>query len=322
MRNPKIISEQVHAFLTQHRLEPLPHNYHLAYAYLDGSHAELAKAVNLVVDGGVRISQDQATGLYERFCGRAVTPYPPELAAAVSIRQQALRLADLVAAASASTGEFKRDLSDRLPTIDVADPAILTQLVAAMIERTQRAERELAATTAEVEKLRQKLEAVQGDAEHDILTGLPNRRGLEAYFATLKQSAGPRALALCDIDRFKTYNDKYGHGVGDRVLKTVAGSLRECLPRHFVCRWGGEEFLIIVQGDVATAVGLIEAAKDTLGATHFRLRETDEPMGRITFSAGVAALLPETNALEAALKKADALLYRAKSEGRDRVIGE
>lgn len=308
------------AFLVKHRLEPLPRNYEFAYAYSDGFSDGLIEAVEQIVDGGVRISQQDADRLSAQFLGRSNPSTGSEPAVIALIREQALRLADLATAASLSTGEFRRDLTAGLPACGTASPNELEKLVATMVARAERAERELAETSAEVQLLRQKLESVQIDAEHDALTGLPNRRGLQSHLETLAQLNDPICIALCDIDHFKTYNDRYGHSVGDRVLKTVAVALQEYLPRQFVCRWGGEEFLVVVRGDLTKAGLLIEEAKDKLGGKHFRLRETDEPMGPITFSAGVAPLLRGAGQLDAALTKADKRLYAAKRAGRDCVI--
>lgn len=327
MRAAKAICERALAFLDEQRLPPTPSNYRLAFALFDGAHAALEKAVGEIVEGGVRVTQSQADALGERFLGQAPQRGPVAVAVTVAdetadaVRHQALRLIDLGKAATEATGDFGRELASSLPDIGAADTDSLRELVVAMVERSQRAERELAATTAEVGRLRQKLEAVQGDAERDMLTGLPNRRGIDAYLATLRDAEDPIVIALCDVDNFKSYNDRYGHAVGDRVLKTVARSLAESLPGQFVGRWGGEEFLVVARADVGAGVALIEDAKTELGARHFKLRETDQPMGRISFSAGVTALPRATDELGAALERADALLYRAKSEGRDRVIG-
>lgn len=317
-----VICRQALAFLEAQRLPPSPPNYHLAFAFAAGSPPELVRTLSAMIDGGVRITQAEADALHESFFARAAgtVVMPRAEASADSIRHQTLRLADLAASATAATGEFSRELSIRLPGINAADSERLYDLVVAMIERSQRAERELAATSAEVGQLRRELEMAQGDAERDALTGLPNRRGIDAYLAAARGKP-PMAVALCDVDRFKTYNDRYGHAVGDRVLKTVAHMLRESLPGQFVGRWGGEEFLVVIKADVATAVALIERAKALLGAKHFKLRETDEPLGRISFSAGVTSLPHAADQLDAALRRADALLYRAKCEGRDRVLG-
>lgn len=316
------ISTQAMAWLQTQRLSPSPQNYRLAFACLDGLHAELARTIDTLLDGGIRLKQVEADALYEEFFGRAATALPVVAAEVQSdaLRHQTLRLADLAASAQAVTGEFSRELASQLPEFGSADAVGLTRLVSVTLERAQRSERELAATNAEVEQLRLKLEAVQGDAERDALTGLPNRRGIDAHLAAACAAGSPAMLAICDIDRFKAYNDRYGHAVGDRVLRTVATSLSESLAGHYVGRWGGEEFLIVISGALIDGVALIERAKANLAERQFKLRETDEPLGRVTFSAGVVCLPTAADDLELALAHADALLYRAKAEGRDRII--
>jgi diguanylate cyclase len=321
MQAIKRVSERAIAWLHMQALPPSPQNYWLAFACLDGQHAELSRTLDALLDGGVRLKQVEADALYEQFFGRAATALPQleDQEGADSLRHQTLRLADLAASATAVTGEFSREL-ESLPGLDVADPIEVRKLVGIALERAQRSERELARTTAEVEQLRQKLETVRGDAERDALTGLPNRRGIDAHLAKLRKAGTPGVLALCDVDRFKSYNDRYGHAVGDRVLKMVAQSLTESLDGHFVGRWGGEEFLVVVALGLDDGAAAVRRAKDDLGRRHFRLRETDEPMGRITFSAGVVALPDAAEEIDAALARADQLLYRAKEDGRDLVL--
>ena len=321
MQGIRAVSERAIDFLTHQRLAPSPQNYWLAFACLDGLHGALTETVETMIEGGLRLKQVEADALYEEFFGRAATALPVTSGPGNdALRHQTLRLADLAASAQAATGEFSRELESQLPEMTAADPAALVRLVSVAIERAQRSERELAATTAEVDELRQKLESVQGDAERDALTGLPNRRGIDAYLATGCRPGATGVLAICDIDRFKNFNDLYGHAVGDRVLKTVAEALSESLDGHFVGRWGGEEFLIVATGEMDAAVALIERARTSLGERQFRVRETDEPMGRITFSAGAVRMPSDAEGLELALAHADALLYRAKDNGRDRVL--
>lgn len=323
MQAIKAVSARAIAWLDAQRLPASPQNYWLAFAYLDGLHVELVRTIEAMLDGGVRLKQAEANTLYEEFFGRSASAIPDvgPLPGAEALRHQTLRLADLAASAQAVTGDLGRELANQLPGMMAADPADLRRLVGDAIDRAQRSERELAATTAEVEELRQKLETVQGDAERDALTGLPNRRGIDAHLAAACARGAPQVLAICDIDRFKSYNDRYGHAVGDRVLKTVAHALGEALEGHFVGRWGGEEFLVVATGELADGVALIERAKAGLGDKRFKLRDTDEPMGRITFSAGAVRLPRDAAALESALAQADTLLYQAKDGGRDLVLG-
>lgn len=323
MRATKAACEQALRYLEMQRLPPSPQNYWLAFAIHERVASELGKAVSGITDGGIRLTQVEADALYERFFGRAASERPHTQADTNSdlMRHQALHLADLTSSATTVAGDFSRELTDRIPDIVAADMTSLADLFAVTLERSRRAERELAETSAKVDQLRQQLETAQGDAERDALTGLPNRRGIETHLAVAQASAGPLFIALCDVDRFKSYNDRYGHTVGDRVLKTVASSLCETLSECFVGRWGGEEFLIVGACDAATGAVKLEAAKTALGDRHFKLRETDEPLGRITFSAGVTDVRGnEPPAV--AVERADALMYRAKEAGRDRVLSD
>ncbi len=319
MKTTLDISARALAFLAEQRLPPSPRYYALSFAYCGKTHGGLAKAIEAIVEGGVRITQAEADELHEAFLGSAGQPaISPSDTGSDALRHHTLRLGDLAASATAVTGEFSRELAVQIDDVGAVDAATFQELLVATLERAQRTERELAATTAQVNQLRQKLEEAQGDAERDALTGLPNRRGIEAYLSRIDPDDASRSVAICDIDRFKTYNDNYGHAVGDRVLKTVATSLAESLVGHFVGRWGGEEFLIVAQCDVESAVTSLEIAKEALGRRQFKLRENDEPMGRISYSAGVARFCGETQAK--AIEMADAALYRAKETGRDKVL--
>lgn len=321
MSSIKTISNQALRYLDVHRLTPSSQNYLVAFAYSDCGDSALGKAIALLTDGDVRLTQVQVDALYEQyFSGVAKGGVnPAQSSSSDAIRHQALRLADLATSATSVTSDLSRELISRLPDLVNADGASLAEFVLVTLERSQRAERELAATSAQVDQLREQLEAVQGDAQSDALTGLPNRRGIETQLAALQGSAGPLFMALCDIDRFKSFNDRYGHGLGDRILKSVAHSLRETLPDCLVGRWGGEEFLIVGTSDITGAVSMLDRARAALGDRYFKLRENDEPIGRITFSAGVTPLLPSEQSA-AALERADALMYKAKSAGRNRVI--
>jgi diguanylate cyclase (GGDEF)-like protein len=153
-----------------------------------------------------------------------------------------------------------------------------------------------------------KLEEV---ARTDDLTGLPNRRSwdeeLEREVARARREATPLCVAIVDLDRFKLYNDTYGHQAGDRMLKEVAAGWRRCLrTTDVLARYGGEEFSLALPGcDLHDGLELIE-----------RLRET-VPQSQ-TCSAGIA-VWDGHEAPATLLGRADAALYEAKAAGRDRV---
>ena len=160
---------------------------------------------------------------------------------------------------------------------------------------------------------------LQLQASTDKLTGLLNRTAFDPLFAELVQEAirrqQPLALLLLDIDLFKAINDTHGHGVGDQVIQHVASRLRSAIrscDRMF--RWGGEEFLILMPGcDAARAVERGEALRQALGG------EPSELPVAPTISCGVSTYQPGDTDQDL-LHRADQALYRAKREGRDRVV--
>lgn len=301
---------EVVAFLAEQRLAPTPTNYDLGYRYRTDRDGALARAIDAVLMAGERLTQPLADQI------RAAHARPPvESDVDRQIRFQARQLAELTADALATTGQFGRDLSGGLNAIADADDT--AAIVTTMIAYSRAAETALEKATLEIEALRQEVETAKGDAARDALTGLHNRRGVEAEM----RAHAPRdhsALAICDIDFFKSVNDRYGHVVGDRVLQLVATSLAKSCEPHLVARWGGEEFIVLINGaDVDEAARIVDRARTELAARNVRLRTTDEPMGPITFSAGVVGL--RGRLFNDAVAEADRLLYHAKANGRNRI---
>jgi diguanylate cyclase (GGDEF)-like protein len=159
----------------------------------------------------------------------------------------------------------------------------------------------------------------------DPLTGLFNRRYLEETLALemarASRSGAPLTVVMCDIDHFKRFNDDFGHDAGDQVLQTVAGELR----RRFrdgdvVCRFGGEEFVVIAP---ATEVSVLRARVEEVreAVSLLTVRQGERALGSVTMSFGLASWAPGMDREGLALiKAADAALYAAKREGRNRVM--
>ena len=203
------------------------------------------------------------------------------------------------------------------------------------LERQQRFEHELAAhrdrlselvleRTAELQAVNQRLEAL---SRTDALTGLANRRSFDqvklAEFQRVRRSNQPLTLLLCDIDYFKRYNDSYGHAEGDNCLRKVAGALATVVQRSsdLAARIGGEEFAILLPGsDTATGLALAERLRDEMRQLAIPHKASDVSP-HVTLSMGLATLEPASDAdFEALFRRADQALYRAKNEGRDRVL--
>ena len=312
-------------FLRDHGLWPSPDNYALVHALVADESSPAAMAVREATADGIRLSQKEADRIKEEVglpAGKTVQGgVDPALFAAAT--QEVERFAAIVEAQRAHAQRYGADLAagaDQLESGEGGVPALVA-ITRAMAERTKAVEQQLTAARDETQQLREKLAEAGEEARSDPLTGLPNRRAFEEKLAELEQNDAPLSLANCDIDHFKRVNDNYGHAVGDRVIKAVAQTLRDNCAPNMVARIGGEEFVILFPGLEPTVAGqILDEARGTLGARYFKLRETDEPLGRVTFSGGVARGRHADGT--SALQRADALLYAAKNGGRDRVCCE
>jgi len=324
-------------FLADHRLSVDPVNYAFAHRVLSNPKGPLAASVARITDGGVRLTSRDIEDMGHRVAAPGATTErsdagsdsaPAESPNAMMqtlvarTQMQVEDFADTVAAMRAETQVFGRDLLEGANAIRAASGAAvddITQLAGAMLDRVQAAEERLAAATVEAEALRRELEAARDDARRDPLTGLANRRAFEDAFVKASDEAPPICVALCDIDHFKSVNDRFGHAVGDRVLKVIAEALREACGEHVVARYGGEEFAILFTGVTTDeAVATLDRARGTVAGKKYRLRETDAPLGAVTFSGGVSAH-EAGEVMGSALGRADRLLYAAKAAGRNAI---
>ncbi|WP_458118978.1 sensor domain-containing diguanylate cyclase [Paenibacillus sp. Z6-24] len=166
------------------------------------------------------------------------------------------------------------------------------------------------------EETREKEKRLQAEANHDPLTGLLNRRALQAITDNWVYNRYSFAVILLDIDHFKSVNDTYGHPVGDEVLKILAGVLRSQVRMEDLCfRYGGEEFVIL----------LYEVTEQEVMEIAERIRQTTAilptPMGRaITISLGITISEGKGTEAEQLFKHADAALYQAKGSGRNQTV--
>jgi diguanylate cyclase (GGDEF)-like protein len=173
-------------------------------------------------------------------------------------------------------------------------------------------------------------------AYRDELTGLPGRR---AFNSVMEQLGGTYAIAMCDVDHFKRFNDTYGHDVGDQVLRMVASKLSQVGGGGRAFRYGGEEFLVVFRGRSAReAEPFAESLRRSIADAGFVLRSPDRPARKprassetkqtdaakvdISISVGIAERSKRHSTPELVLDAADAALYRAKEAGRNCVALE
>ncbi|HWP31469.1 MAG TPA: diguanylate cyclase [Fimbriimonadales bacterium] len=199
--------------------------------------------------------------------------------------------------------------------VDVTEQKQAKAKIAEQLSKLEEAHRALSRANEEIREANEKLEAL---ATTDYLTGIPNHRSFQerlSQFISLGRRGKKFALAMIDVDYFKNFNDEFGHQAGDDVLRAVAQVLSRKVREHdFVARYGGEEFAVIFD-DV-----------DENNAYHLAARlcqavsEIQNQHRNITISIGISVFGERTNTQEALIRAADLALYRAKEEGRNRVV--
>ncbi len=218
-----------------------------------------------------------------------------------------------------------------LPLLD--KPEQIRAVVLSLIDENQKIQarvndlsRNLDDSVAKIEKLRSNLADANDKALRDALTALGNRRFFDQKLeeALVEQpDSGGLCLVMCDLDRFKAINDKFGHPVGDMVLKMFGEILSSAVKGDdTVARVGGEEFAIIFPDTrPADAATVAEQIRTQLEAKKWKVGSSGVVLGTVTASFGVARSRDGEEPAEL-FKRADEALYRAKSAGRNRVVVE
>lgn len=317
--------ERISDFVIRHDLAVTPPNLAMICGALSGSHPELAGAVVQREASGEPIDQRWLDTL-----GRLDPDGHSRMAALETLTDRLeyalTRFAQTARAAQSETSDHRGAIGAQIAAL--AGPEGLAQVLdlsRAMLARIEQAEAAMARSEAETEQLRARLAQARIEADVDHLTGLPNRRAFERRLAAAALEARERgaalSLAFCDVDHFKAINDRHGHAAGDRVLCALAASFAEIAgDACFVARHGGEEFVLLFDGlDKEAARARLDRFRRAQGARRLMNRETGQPFGRITFSGGVAEVTADADT-RSALARADAALYRAKQEGRNRVV--
>lgn len=319
--------DRIGDFLRDQRLAPDPANYAFAHHLFTTPDGPLARAVHALTDGGVRLTQRDIETLGCELRTDDPEKEEPARKAQGLVAQTQMHVegfADIVTAMRAETAGFGRDLAASAAAMrsvganDTNGSTIeeVARITGSMLERVRSAESRLESATREATELREKLEEARDNARRDPLTDLPNRRAFEEAFAA-QMGKAKVCVAVCDVDFFKSVNDRFGHAVGDRVLKAIGEALTQACAGHLVARYGGEEFAVLFTGcEIDKAQATLDAARASVATKRYRLRESDAPLGEITFSAGLTHLEPDER-YQTAFHRADRLLYAAKTAGRN-----
>ncbi|HEY6023829.1 MAG TPA: GGDEF domain-containing protein [Pseudolabrys sp.] len=311
-----------------------PRNYEIWYAYASGHYPALNQQVNATIKATGTISESDLAQIYENYLSPArLTERIDEVGSQVKGEiDQVMAMIDAAAGTANSYSESLAGATEQLG--QSKDREGLRAIVESLVQTTkdmefsnQQLEERLLASKREINELQENLEAVRTESLTDPLTQLANRKffdvTLEKAIADAVAVDEPLSLMLTDIDHFKTFNDSFGHLTGDQVLRLVAMSVKHNVKgKDTAARYGGEEFAIILPSTVLrAAITVADHIRRAVMTKELMKRSTGERLGRITISIGVATLHKGDSA-QSFLERADACLYAAKRNGRNRVMCE
>jgi diguanylate cyclase len=196
-----------------------------------------------------------------------------------------------------------------------------------MRDKLSNVRNQLEESRLQVVQLQTNLERAEQAGLRDVVTAIGNRRFFDACFAEEVEKAqrlgDTFCLALADIDRFKHVNDRFGHLVGDRLLRLFANILvRNVRGQDNVARFGGEEFALLFPGArIVDAVSAVERIRGILEAKQWTVEPSGERVGKVTASFGVGKLGGDESPTDF-LRRVDQLLYEAKVQGRNRIVAD
>jgi diguanylate cyclase len=326
------VAEKAMRSMAEQHVPPTPNNFHVWFKYTLGAPPVLKRAIDILIGNKRKFDAHTNRDIYESYVGSKAA----DEAVAYDVSQQ-------LQAVMASARQFLttaiadnrtqmaaiNDVSER--TEAGLDPKVLIESLmselAKAATRATRLEASFVEKSRELDTIRDSLIKSEERAKTDTLTGLPNRRALEEFFrktqlAALEQGEAISAL-LIDIDHFKRFNDEFGHGVGDQVLRLMARVLRERVREiDLPARYGGEELIVVLpSADLAAGTVVAERIRRCIAECHMTRRSTGEALPGITVSIGVAQFQGGESMADL-IDRCDRALYLAKKTGRNRVVTE
>ncbi len=316
--------------LLKYKISAIPTNYALWYTYVSNDSPELNQEIDESLQKGYPLSTLKTKELYRNYLSEKQEVDAWQLRQ--SMEAMLLEVSQSMKDTKSDTTEFKTVMDasvDKLAKVEKEGLSIdeVMALVRNMLTESQAIRQStisfsgsLLKAEKEIELLKSKLQQSQQEALYDALTGLCNRRYFDSEIDS-KMGIDKLSLMLIDIDHFKVINDTHGHLMGDMVLKAVAKKLQSgCREDAQVFRYGGEEFVILMPGaDLQKARHVADVLRRSIEKLLVKDRRTGVILGDVTVSIGVAQKMQNEHA-SALVERADKLLYKAKTLGRNRVM--
>src|SRR6516165_9282392 len=285
----------------------IPRNYEIWYVYATGYNAPLNKIINETLARNGKLTEADLEQIYDTYLSHIKTTDRIDKVGARVIGEidDVMKLLTDALAMSTTYGASLDGASKKLSAAKNGQQvkAIVQTLVKStgeMRDLNKALEERLALSKSEISNLQQSLEAIRAESLTDPLT-----------------------LLMFDIDHFKSFNDSYGHLTGDQVLRLVGMSLKQTIKgQDITARYGGEEFVVVLPNTaLRQALTVADHIRRAVMAKELKKKSTGEILGRVTISVGVS-MLKQGDDTDALIERADACLYAAKRNGRNRVICE
>ncbi len=337
--NAQEYTGQAIKIMTQRGIPSTPPNYTIWYDYVSGKNPPLTAAIDEIIKGDDLFPVEVSNALYTRFYLSHQEQSEHIQEAGEKLQETLKQVIEHIGDAGSDTEIFGEKITSLATDISSNfsgknSPASLNKFVseiiretAAITEKNKALQNQLQQSSSQIDNLQENLEKVKTESLTDALTQIGNRKHFDLKLIEETTKSVKKNTELClllmDIDHFKKFNDTYGHRIGDEVLKVVARKLKNAVKgQDTPARYGGEEFTCILpKTSLNDAASLADQIREKIAKQVLKNKKTGQEFGRITLSIGVSQYV-SGEPLEGFVQRADEALYRAKDQGRNRVIKE
>lgn len=328
-----LIAQKVMHRISEGTLRPTPAVYAVLYAHYSGQNPEVTREINVLQGEQKALTTTICEQLYEAYLSpRREQQFVDEAVRKVQVAMN--EITDMIRNSGAAHSEYSKTLlrqSDNLSSAtDLQDVKKMVEELMhdtrRMVDENRKLEDKLQNSSQELTRMREDMHSLKQETLTDSLTNIPNRKAFDMELRTRAKEAvennQPLSMIMIDIDHFKTFNDTYGHAVGDQVLRLVARTLTEGLkPTELLARYGGEEFTVLVPSmRLKDAEKLADKLRQRIATKDIINMTKNEKLGNLSISLGVAQL-HAGEALNQFVERSDHALYKAKAAGRNTVVG-
>ena len=329
-------SKKVLAAMSEHNVPASPQNYEIWFTYVSGRNQKLNQTFEVLLSNKREFTADVSDEIYQQYFENSSAKMTNDMIdVSERLKSELDGLIQGVETSLSNTSAYGDTLQTTSGELSESqDQSSVKLYIEKIVSATrqmelhnQALESRLQESAKEVNTLRHNIEEIRHESLTDQLTSIANRKAFDNILRDAAVESMETGEDLCllfsDIDRFKKFNDKWGHQTGDNVLRLVAKSLSANVKgRDTAARYGGEEFAVILpQTALPDAIKLADQIRKTVQSKELKKRSTNENLGTITISIGVTQFRPGET-LNEFVHRADACLYAAKDNGRNCVIAE